>query len=132
MKFWQLSSKDIMLTSKNTNAIQVEEFLPLKDSVVVHQMEFGERLSHAGLILPNDDMKNSGIRPRWARVYAIGPDQKDLQVGQWIYIAHGRWTRGVKIEDNEGVQIVRKVDNKDILLVSDEKVEDYNMSDKGI
>ena len=44
-----------MLTAKNTNAIQVEEFLPLKDSVVVHQMEFGERLSHAGLILPNDD-----------------------------------------------------------------------------
>jgi co-chaperonin GroES (HSP10) len=121
-----------MLTAKNTNAIQVEEFLPLKDSVVVHQMEFGERLSHAGLILPNDDMKNSGIRPRWARVYAIGPDQKDLQVGQWIYIAHGRWTRGVKIEDTEGVQIVRKVDNKDILLVSDEKVQDYNMSDKGI
>jgi uncharacterized ubiquitin-like protein YukD len=53
-------------------------------------------------------------------------------VGQWIYIAHGRWTRGVKIEDAEGYQIVRKVDNKDILLVSDEKVQDYNMSDKGI
>ena len=121
-----------MLTAKNTNAIHVEEFLPLKDSVVVHQMEFGERLSHAGLILPNDDMKNSGIRPRWARVYAIGSDQKELQVGQWIYIAHGRWTRGVKIEDAEGYQIVRKVDNKDILLVSDEKVEDYNMSNKGI
>lgn len=120
------------LTAKNVNAIEIEEFLPLKDSVIVHKMEFGERFSQAGLILPNDDMKSSGIRPRWARIYAIGPDQKDLEVGQWIYIAHGRWTRGVKIEDSEGVQIVRKVDNKDILLVSDEKVEDYTLGDKAV
>jgi len=120
------------LTAKNINAIEIEEFLPLKDSVIVHKMEFGERFSQAGLILPNDDMKSSGIRPRWARIYAIGPDQKDLEVGQWIYIAHGRWTRGVKIEDSEGVQIVRKVDNKDILLVSDEKVEDYTLGDKAV
>jgi len=116
---------------RNINAIEIEEFLPLKDSVVVHKMHFGERISHGGLILPNDDMKSSGIRPRWARIYAVGPDQKELQVGQWIYIAHGRWTRGVKIEDTEGVQIVRKVDNKDILLVSDDEViEDHTMSDK--
>lgn len=120
------------LSAKNINAIEIEEFLPLKDSVIVHKMEFGERFSQAGLILPNDDMKSSGIRPRWARIYAIGPDQKDLEVGQWIYIAHGRWTRGVKIEDSEGVQIVRKVDNKDILLVSDEKVEDYTLGDKAV
>jgi co-chaperonin GroES (HSP10) len=116
--------------AKNINAIKIEEFLPLKDSVIVHKMQFGERISNGGLIIPNDDMKNSGIRPRWARIYAVGPEQKELQVGQWIYIAHGRWTRGVKIEDSEGTQIVRKVDNNDILLVSDEEVTDYNMSDK--
>lgn len=118
--------------AKNINAIQIEEFLPLRDSVIVHQMEFGERFSQAGIIIPNDDMKSSGIRPRWARIYAIGPEQQELKVGQWIYIAHGRWTRGVKIEDSEGTQIVRKVDNKDILLVSDEKVEDYTLSDKAV
>lgn len=116
--------------AKNVNAVHIEEFLPLKDAVIVHKMHFGERLSHAGLIIPNDDMKSSGIRPRWAKIYAVGPDQKDLQVGQWIYIAHGRWTRGIKIEDDEGDQIIRKVDNKDILLVSDDEVTDYNMSDK--
>lgn len=118
--------------AKNINAIEIEEFLPLKDAVVVHKMHFGERLSNAGLIIPNDDMKSSGIRPRWARIYAVGPEQKELQVGQWIYIAHGRWTRGVKIEDDEGTQIVRKVDNNDILLVSDEEVTDFNLSDKAI
>lgn len=116
--------------AKNINAVHIEEFLPLKDAVVVHKMQFGERISSGGIIVPNDDMKNSGIRPRWARVYAVGPAQTDLEVGQWIYIAHGRWTRGIKIEDSEGAQIVRKVDNKDILLVSDYEVDDYNMGDK--
>jgi hypothetical protein len=45
-------------------------------------------------------------------------------------IAHGRWTRGIKIEDNDGEQIIRKVDPNDVLLVSDEPVDDYTMSDK--
>lgn len=116
--------------AKNVNAIEIEEFIPLKDSVVVHKMQFGERLSHGGLILPNDDMKSAGVRPRWAKIYATGPEQTELQVGQWIYIAHGRWSRGVKIQDSEGEQVVRKVDTNDILLVSDEQVEDYNLSDK--
>jgi hypothetical protein len=47
-------------------------------------------------------------------------------------IAHGRWTRGIKIEDTNGEQIIRKVDPNDILLVSDEPVPDYTMSDKEI
>ena len=45
-------------------------------------------------------------------------------------ISHGRWTRGMKIEDDEGEKTIRKVDNNDILLVSDEPVNDLTMSDK--
>ena len=77
-------------------------------------------------------MKNSGIRPRWAKVYAVGPEQKDIQVGQYILISHGRWTRGIKIQDIEGVKTIRKVDNNDILLISDEPVLDETLSDKVI
>ena len=93
-------------------------------------MQFDERISHGGIILPNDDMKSSGIRPRWARVYAIGPEQKDIQIGQYILISHGRWTRGIKIDDGDGEKTIRKVDNNDILLISDEPVNDNTMSDK--
>jgi hypothetical protein len=50
----------------------------------------------------------------------IGPDQKDVTPGQWICVAHGRWTRGLEIEDDHGVKTIRKIDPKDILLVSDE------------
>jgi hypothetical protein len=56
-------------------------------------------------------------------VYAVGKDQKDVQVGQWICVAHGRWTRGVDIEDGqtEHKRTIRKIDPKDILLVSDDE-----------
>ena len=37
---------------------------PLKDTILVHGMEFKERLSRGGLILLDDDMKSQGIRPR--------------------------------------------------------------------
>ncbi len=109
---------------------KVKKILPLRDSIIVSDMTFEERISNGGIIILNDDMKSSGIRPRWAKVYAVGPDQKDVKVGQYILISHGRWTRGIKIEDDEGVRTIRKVDNNDILMVSDEPVNDQTMSDK--
>jgi co-chaperonin GroES (HSP10) len=103
---------------------------PLRDTVLVTEMSFDERITSTGIVLINDDMKSSGIRPRWGRVYAIGPDQSDVKVGQYVCIAHGRWTRGIKINDGTGKLTVRKVDNNDILLVSDEPVADHTMGDK--
>ena len=82
-------------------------------------MLFDARITNGGIYIPNDNGKGHGIRPRWGRVYAVGPEQKNVSVGQWIMIAHGRWTRGLEIEDENGPQTVRKVDPKDILLISD-------------
>jgi co-chaperonin GroES (HSP10) len=116
----------------NINAYKVKNLKPLNDTIIVSEMQFDERITKAGLVILNDDMKNSGIRPRWGKVYAVGPEQKDVEVGQYIMISHGRWTRGIKIEDETGEVIIRKVDPNDILLVSDEPVEDYTMGDKVI
>lgn len=101
--------------------IKIKRIQALHDAVIVSDMNFQERFLNSGIVLLGDDMKSTGIRPRWACVYAIGPDQKDVQVGNWICVAHGRWTRGVKIQDHQGVQTIRKVDPKDILLVSEER-----------
>lgn len=109
---------------------KIKKLLPLRDNIIVSDMAFDERISHGGIVLLNDDMKSSGIRPRWAKVYAIGPDQKDVNVGQYILISHGRWTRGIKIEDDTGVHVIRKVDNNDVLMVSDQPVNDQTLSDK--
>lgn len=116
----------------NINPYKISKIRPLGDSVIVTDMYFDERITNSGLVLIQDDMKSSGIRPRWGKVYAVGPEQKEIQVGQYIMISHGRWTRGMKIEDHEGEKTIRKVDTKDILLVSDDPVNDLTMSDKVI
>lgn len=116
----------------NINPYKVDKLKALGDSVIVTDMEFEQRISAGGIVILNDDMKNSGIRPRWGKVYAVGPDQQDIKVGQYIMISHGRWTRGLKIEDETGEKTIRKVDLKDILLISDEPVNDHTMGNKVI
>jgi len=109
---------------------KISQLKALHDSVLVSEMNFQERFTNSGIFIPGDDMRDAGIRPRWGRVYAVGPKQRDVTVGQWICVAHGRWTRGVTIEDAEGQRTIRRVDNNDILLVSDTEPMDETFSDK--
>lgn len=108
---------------------RVQKLRALHDWILVADMQFTERFTESGIVLPNDNGTGSGIRPRWGRVYALGPRQTQVQVGQWICVAHGRWTRGIDIEDNQGVLTIRRVDPQDILLVSDTEPQDNTMSD---
>lgn len=75
----------------------------------------------------NDDAKVHGIRPRWCRVYAVGPEQDTVTVGQYILVSHGRWSRGIKIKDDNGEVTIRRVDPDDIMAVSDELMIDETM-----
>jgi co-chaperonin GroES (HSP10) len=105
------------------------KFQALKQDVIVSEMTFDTRITQSGIILPNDNGTSLGIRPRWGQVYAIGPQQQDVKIGQWICVAHGRWTRGLDIEDEQGKRTIRKIDPKDILLVSETMPSDDTMSD---
>lgn len=109
--------------------IDKHQLKPLKNAVIVGDMNFEERLSNGGIILVKDNGKSSGIRPRWGRVYAVGPEQHDIKVGTWICVEHGRWTRGIEIEDENGQQTLRRVDPKDIMMESDEEPKDVTFSE---
>jgi co-chaperonin GroES (HSP10) len=104
----------------NINAWKVSKLRPISDGVIVIDMNFGEQKTNGGIIVQSDNGKTHGIHPRWAQVYAVGNEQKDVKVGQWILIEHGRWTRGIKIEDDEGEKVIRRVDTKCMMMVSDE------------
>ena len=92
------------------------------ENVLVSDMHFGEQTTAVGIILGSDDGKTRGIYPRWGRVYSKGSDNKDgFQVGEWILIMHGRWTRGMKVDTPEGEIVVRKVELESILATSTEK-----------
>lgn len=109
---------------------QIKKISALHDTILVSEMEFDERISSGGIVLLNDDMKSSGIRPRVCQVYAIGPYQTDVTVGQWLLVEHGRWSRGIDIEIDGQKKTIRKVDPNSILLVSDEFIDDATISDK--
>lgn len=98
---------------------------PIRDHVLVSDMEFDAVTTASGIFIPGMDGKTTGIKPRWGKVYAIGPDQKDIKVGEWIYVEHGRWTRGAILEDELGEQItVRRVDLDAVMIQADEKPDD--------
>lgn len=109
---------------------KVDSLRFMHDHIIVSDMSFDERITKGGLILLNDDKKSAGIRPRWAKIYGLGPDVKDpeLQIGKYILISHGRWTRGITVETPSGEVTLRRVDPNDILLVSDTPMEDETMS----
>ena len=109
--------------------INQDQLEPIRDWVIATDMNFEGRTLTSGIILPGDNGKSQGIRPRWGQVYAVGPEQHDVQVGDWICVAHGRWTRGVEIQDQTGTRTVRRIDPNDILLVSDSLPTDDTVSD---
>ena len=114
------------------------DITPLKKRVLVSDMHFGETKSKGGIILVDDDGSAEGIHPRWGKVYAVGNLQDDVEVGQWVLVSHGRWSRAFKLKRKEkgsagdiGVELeVRMIDENDILLVSDEEP-DFNRKQAG-
>nr|ASN63376.1 co-chaperonin GroES [uncultured virus] len=115
---------------KVTPRVVTSKVTPLRDGIIVEEMKFGMQTTSKGLIILNDDGANHGIKPRWGRVYSVGPDQKDVKVGQYILVEHGRWTRGIEVVDpSTGEEtVIRKVDNENILMVSDETMTDMAYS----
>lgn len=103
------------------------KIIPIRDNVLITDMNFDEQKTSGGIILRSDDGKNEGIRPRWGRVWAIGPQQKDVKVGEWILVEHGRWTRGVTVQDESGEEfIIRRVETKSIMMSSDDLPTDFS------
>ena len=100
------------------------EIIPLKKRVLVTDMYFGEQKSRGGIILQSDDGTAHGVKPRWAKVYKVGREQKDVKVGEWVLVQHGRWTRGFKqIIDGEE-KTVRMIDEEAVLGMTDQRPDD--------
>ena len=98
------------------------KIIPLRDNVIVTDMNFDQQVSKGGIVILSDDGKSEGVKPRWARVWAVGPLQQDVKIGEWILLEHGRWTRGITVEDENGNDIiVRMVETKSIMMSADER-----------
>jgi co-chaperonin GroES (HSP10) len=84
-------------------------------------MNFDEQVTATGIVILSDDGKDAGIKTRWGRVYAVGHEQQDVKVGEWILVEHGRWTRAIKVVDEDGSERkIFRVDTNCILISADE------------
>lgn len=76
----------------------------------------GEELkTPGGIILISKDGTESAIRPRWFKVYSVGDDIDWLTEGTYVLVDHGRWSNGMKVNDDLKIYLL---DNKDCLLES--------------
>ncbi len=103
--------------------VQADKIKPIRKHILVRDMNFGEQKTLGGIILRSDDGKSEGVRPRWARVFAIGPEQSDVKIGEWVLVEHGRWTRGIEVEEDGSKFTMWRIDPEAILLTADEKPE---------
>lgn len=102
---------------------------PLKNKVLVSKMDFGEQKTQSGIILRSDNGKDHGIHPRWAQVHAVGPEHKeDYNVGDWILVEHGRWSRGIEYQDDLGnTETIRLIDIDCVMMWDDKKPNDIQI-----
>lgn len=101
--------------------ITIKKLSPILDHIIVTDMNFGEQVTSGGIILRSDNGKSEGVKPRWAKVFAIGPDQDQVSVGDWVLVEHGRWTRGFEIqfEDDDSVTELFRIDPEGIIMSAD-------------
>jgi co-chaperonin GroES (HSP10) len=98
---------------------------PLNDNILVTDMSFDEMKTASGIIVQSDDGKAHGVKPRWCRVWAVGPTQKDVKVGEWILVEHGRWTRGVTVREDGKEILIRRVENISVMCTAAERPNDF-------
>ena len=81
---------------------------PIHDKVLAKMIDgFGNRKTAGGIIIQEADGTEKAIRPRWFEILFTGPEQADVQPGEYVLMAHGRWSRGIDYEgDKEKVQAI--------------------------
>lgn len=102
----------------NKNQITAEAFHPLKNNVFVTDLDSGPHETAGGIIIPDDNFSERGVHPRWARVWAIGPDVQDIEVGEWIYVEHARWTNSIDLALPRGVVRIWRVEWPESVLLA--------------
>lgn len=111
--------------------IKADGIRPIHDHVLVTDLYFGEQKTKGGLIIRDDNGTARGVYPRWAKVYAKGPKNIDeYNVGDYILVEHGRWTRKLEMDINGEEITLHRVDVDAILAVSNTKPNDLQIGEE--
>lgn len=88
---------------------------PIRDNVLARMIDWpGQRTTAGGLIVNEEEGTEGSVRPRWFEVTHVGKEQEEFSVGDYVLVAHGRWSRGIDVEGT------RRNEDKLFLLDLDE------------
>ena len=76
----------------------------------------GYKKTASGLFLADKDATTEAIKPRWFKVTSIGERVDFVNEGQYVLVAHGRWSQGVSVDSETTVWLL---DNDEILGTSE-------------
>lgn len=97
---------------------------PLKERILAELLGLGERVTSTGIVIAGENGKDRGVRPRWAKVHLVGEGIDWVKPGQYLLVAHGRWSRQFECEHQGQKLKLVHLDNKECLIVSDEEPTD--------
>jgi hypothetical protein len=95
-KYQNLTNENQTNSIRTTEDLTMKQLSPLGNKIILINLDSGLRKSRGVILLDDSTAEDGarGIRPRWAEVYAVGPDQEDVTVGDWVLMDHGRWSPG--------------------------------------
>lgn len=87
--------QNLVKVNQNKESI-MKKLSPIGNKIILINMDTGFKKMNGLIHLDDSTMASGerGIRPRWAEVYAVGPEQTDVKVGDWVLMDHGRWSEG--------------------------------------
>lgn len=80
---------------------------------------YGEKETDGGIIINEKDGDIKSIRPRWFEITHVGPEYPHLKVGEFVFVEHGRWSRGFKDPEFPTKGKLHMLDNEKIIAVCD-------------
>ena len=96
---------------------------PLRGKITAQLLEDPrkETVTKTGVILLADNATEGGMKPRWFKALSVHPEEKDVNEGDYILVAHGRWSREYKRENKDGEkEVLIVVESDSFLGISDE------------
>jgi photosystem II stability/assembly factor-like uncharacterized protein len=93
----------------------------LKERILAELIGLEQRVTSGGIIIQSENGKDRGVRPRWAKVHYVGEGIDWVKPGQYLLVAHARWSRQFEVEGENGETLkLVHLDNKECLIVADE------------
>lgn len=90
----------------------------LKGKVLVTDLDTGEQVLKSGIIIQDDNKKVAGVHPRWAKVHSVGEGVTGIEVGEYVLVDTGRWSRTIEVD---GLKLNLIEYPKGVLLAAPEK-----------